>query len=393
MSEQINQVEVVDEIKSAFHQLQETNEKRFEQIEKNGKAQGELEEKADRIANEVTSLAEKVQKLNAVANQEVKQEVEYKSAEYNLAVKNYILKNDKSGLVTKALQNRISSDGGFLVNPELEAEIGKRFFETSPMRQVATVRTLNNSDRLEKLVRSSEVATGGWVGEMQTMSTTDTGKFDQITIDAHKHFAFPLVSEELLVDSSNVESLLLEEAQSSLSREENTAFIAGDGVKKPKGILEYAAGGSSYAFNKLEQVNSGEASAVTPEGLLALQTSLFEQYQGNASFMMTRKTFGEILKIKSTDTYFFAGFQDARSSLNLLGKPVIFASDMTEIAANSLSIAYGDFRAGYTIVEKAGTSITKDIYTNPAAPRYIVRRRVGGAVTDFDAIKLQKIAS
>ena len=145
MSEQINQVEVVDEIKSAFHQLKETNEKRFEQIEKSGKAQGELEEKADRIANEVTTLAEKVQKLNAVANQEVKQEVEYKSAEYNLAVKNYILKDDKSGLETKALQNRISSDGGFLVNPELEAEIGKRFFETSPMRQVATVRTLNNS--------------------------------------------------------------------------------------------------------------------------------------------------------------------------------------------------------------------------------------------------------
>ena len=394
MSEQINQVEVVDEIKSAFHKLKETNEQRFEQIEKSGKAQGELEEKADRIADEVTSLAEKVQKLNAVANQEIKQEVEYKSAEYNLAVKNYILKNDKSGLETKALQNRIDTDGGFLVNPELEAEIGKRFFETSPMRQVATVRTLNNSDRLEKLVRSSEVATGGWVGEMQTMSTTDTGKFDQITIDAHKHFAFPLVSEEALVDSSNVENLLLEEAQSSLSREENTAFVAGSGVKQPKGILSYAAGSSSYAFNSIEQVNSGSASAVTVDGLIELQNSLFEVYQGNAAFMMARSTFGALMKLKGTDVYFFGGNQQgAGSPISLLGKPVIFASDIPAVASNALAIAYGDFRSGYTIVEKAGTSITKDIYTNPAAPRYIVRRRVGGAVTDFDAIKLQKIAS
>ena len=393
MSEQINQVEVVDEIKSAFHQLQETNEKRFAQIEKSGKAQGELEEKADRIADEVTSLAEKVQKLNAVANQEVK-EVDCKSAEYNLAVKNYILKNDKSALETKALQNRIDTDGGFLVSPEIDSEIGKRFIETSPMRQLATVKTLNSGNQLDKYVRTGLVASGGWTGELSSNSNTATGEYNRVSIFAHKHYAMPPVSEEFLADAVSVESELLNEAQGVLTREENTAFVAGSGSGQPKGILSYTAGGSSYAFNSIEQVNSGSASAVTVDGLIDLQNSLFEVYQGNAAFMMARSTFGALMKLKGTDVYFFGGNQQgAGSPISLLGKPVVFASDMPAVASNALAIAYGDFRSGYTIVDKAGTAILRDPYTTPGQVKYRVTKRTGGAVTDFDAIKLQKIAS
>lgn len=393
MSEEIKQVEVVDEIKSAFHQLKETNEKRFEQIEKSGKAQGELEEKADRIANEVTSLAEKVQKLNAVANQEVK-EVDYKSADYNLAVKNYILKSDKFGLETKALQNRIDTDGGFLVSPEIDAEIGKRFIESSPMRQLATVKTLNSGNQLDKYVRTGLVASGGWTGELSSNSDTATGKYKRLSIFAHKHYAMPPVSEEFLADAVSVESELLNEAQGVLTREENTAFVSGSGSNQPKGILSYTAGGSSYTFDSIEQVNSGSASAVTVDGLIDLQNSLFEVYQGNAAFMMARSTFGALMKLKGTDVYFFGGNQQgAGSPISLLGKPVVFASDMPAVASNALAIAYGDFRAGYTIVDKAGAAILRDPYTTPGQVKYRVTKRTGGAITDFDAIKLQKIAS
>ena len=337
---------IVDEIKSAFHQLKETNEQRFEQIEKQGKSQGELEEKADRITEEVTSLAEKVQKLNAVANQEVK-EVDHKSAEYNVAVKNYILKSDKSGLETKALQGRIDTDGGFLVSPEIDAEIGKRFIETSPMRQLATVKTLNSGNQLDKYVRSGLVASGGWTGELSSNSNTATGEYNRVSIFAHKHYAMPPISEEFLADALSVESELLNEAQGVLTREENTAFVSGSGSGQPQGILSYTAGSSSYAFNAVEQVNSGSASSVTVDGLIDLQNSLFEVYQGNAAFMMARSTFGALMKLKGTDVYFFGGNQQgAGSAISLLGKPVVFASDMPAVASNALAIAYGDFRAG-----------------------------------------------
>jgi len=385
--------EIVDQIKSAVHQLKETNEQRFEQIEKQGKAQGELEEKADRITSEVSCLAEKVQKLSAVANQGVK-EIDTKSDAYNTAVKNYILKNDRTALESKALQTRIDTDGGFLVSPEIDSEIGKRFIETSPLRQLATTKTLTNANQLDKYVRSGLVSSGGWTGELASNANTDTGKYSKISIFAHKHYAMPPVSEEFLADVNSVETELLNEAQGTLTREENTAFITGSGSGQPKGILSYTAGSSSYAFDSLEQVNSGSASAVTVDGLIDLQNSLFEVYQGNAVFMMARSTFGSLMKLKGTDVYFFGGNQQgAGSPISLLGKPVVFASDIPAIASNALAIAYGDFRAGYTIVDKAGTAILRDPYTTPGQIKYRVTKRTGGAVTDFDAIKIQKIAS
>ena len=385
----------IDEIGHVFHEFKKANDERLEKIEKGTNTQ-ELENKTNKITEDVTLLCDQVQKLQSVTNQETKDGngVDYKSVEYNNAVKSYILKNDMSGLETKALQTRIDTDGGFLVAPEIDTEIAKRFIETSPMRQLATVKTLNSGNQLDKYVRTGLVASGGWTGELSSNQDSDTGKYSKVSIFAHKHYTMPPVSEEYLADVSSVESELLSEAQGVLTREENTAFVAGSGSGQPKGILSYTAGGSSYTFNALEQVNSGGASSVTVDGLIDLQNSLYEVYQGNAAFMMARSTFGALMKLKGTDVYFFGGNQQgAGSPISLLGKPVVFASDMPAVAAGALAIAYGDFRAGYTIVDKAGTSILRDPYTNPGQVKYRVTRRTGGAVTDFDAIKLQKIAS
>lgn len=50
----------------------------------------------------------------------------------------------------------------------------------------------------------------------------------------------------------------------------------------------------------------------------------------------------------------------------LLGKPAVTAADMPVAAANSLSVAYGDFKQGYTIVDRMGIRVLRDPFT--AAP-------------------------
>lgn len=387
----------IDEIGNVFHKFKKANDERLEKIEKGNNSQ-ELENKTSKMADDIASISESVQKLQALQNTEVK-EVEVESQEYKEAVSNYLLKgNDKLILELKQLGTRIDTDGGFLVNPMIDAEIGKRFFETSPMRQIATVKTLQNANEYKKRVRKTVVTSGGWTGEGSSMDKTGTGAYGSISIYAHKHYAQPDFTTEMLEDTGlNVESEILSEANDLLVREENTAFISGTGANEPKGLTYYAAWASAgtYEFNKIEQINSGSAGAVTADGLIDLQNSLFEVYQGSAKFLMARATFAALIKLKGTDVYFFNNPLDKSvgTPFNLLGKPVVFASDMPAVAANSLSIAYGDFAKGYTIVDKAGTKIIRDPYTSKGSVIFHVEKRTGGGITDFDAIKIQKLAA
>src|SRR3546814_7841325 len=66
---------------------------------------------------------------------------------------------------------------------------------------------------------------------------------------------------------------------------------------------------------------------------------------------------------------------------------------MATVGAGALPIAFGDFRAGYTIVERLGMSTLVDPYSAKPFVEFYSRRRVGGDVTNFEAIKLQKVAA
>ena len=76
----------------------------------------------------------------------------------------------------------------------------------------------------------------------------------------------------------------------------------------------------------------------------------------------------------------------------LLGYPVVEAEDMPDIGSGSLSIAFGNFRAGYLIAERAETAILRDPYTNKPYVYFYATKRVGGCVSNSEAIKLMKFS-
>ena len=120
-------------------------------------------------------------------------------------------------------------------------------------------------------------------------------------------------------------------------------------------------------------------------------------YRQNATFVMSKQTLGTLRQLKaSSGDYIWApsviaGSQQWTPS-RLLGYSVVEAEDMPAIAANSLSIAFGDFSAGYVIVDRSGMSVLRDPYSNAPYVTFRTVRRVGGGVVDFDAIKLLKFA-
>lgn len=399
----------IDKLGKSHAEFKAANDARLKEIEDKGGASGLTEEKLKKIEEDLdkfsdlkTQLDETKVALNRVGTggpSDGPDEAKVKAdKEYGEHFRKFIKSGDVSGLVgmdpeLKALSVGSDPDGGYLVTPEMSNTIAKLAFETTPMRQVASVISIS-SDSYEHAKEADEAASGGWVGEKSSRPATGTPTFSQINIPTHEQYANPEVTQKLVDDSRiNIEQHIAEKVQAILTRTENTAFVSGDGNSKPRGILTYAAG-TDESLSQIEQINSGAAAAVTGDGLVDLQDTLKEDYQPGASFMMKRATRTLIRQLKSTDNqYLWQPGLTAGTPESLLGQPLVMANDMPIVAASALAIVYGDFRRGYTIVDRLGIRVLRDELTNKPFIQFYTIKRVGGAVVLFEALKIQKIAA
>jgi HK97 family phage major capsid protein len=384
----------VEEMQQAIRAFTETQEKRMKKYDALD------EDKINKLVDVITGfedVRQKQDRLEAAMNRPEfsRGDDKTKFAEDSKKFNTFLRTADASGKVEiRAMSTDNDPMGGYLVRPEFANFTVDRVFETSPMRQVARVVTIGGSSLTVDI--DDDEAAASWGSELGTVSASDTPDVGQLVIPAHKLVAEPELSTEMLQDAYfNVEAWLQNKVADKISRSENTAFITGNGVDRPKGLTAYTDGGSTgaYARDALERIPSGSTTAVTADGIISLQNSLKEAYQGRAVFMMKRSTFGDVLKLKDTNNYKFIGFQPADRQgliqLTLLGKQVLFADDFDANGTDGNIIgAYGDFSVGYTIVDKVGLTILRNPFRTTGKVIYQVEKRVGGAVTNFEAIKL-----
>ena len=150
-----------------------------------------------------------------------------------------------------------------------------------------------------------------------------------------------------------------------------------------------------YERNKIEQIASGAAADITADGMRTLQASLKEDYQDQAVWLMKRMTWNNSVLSKDGVGQYLINprFFKEGTDLELLGRPVVFANDMQAVAANSLSVAYGDFKQGYQIIERLGMRVLRDVYSQTPKVLFKAYKRAGGAVVNFEAIKLLKCSA
>jgi HK97 family phage major capsid protein len=116
-------------------------------------------------------------------------------------------------------------------------------------------------------------------------------------------------------------------------------------------------------------------------------------YRQNATWLMNRKTQAVLRKLKdTTGNYLWAPPATAGGKASFMGFDLAEAEDMPDIAASSVSVAFGDFRRGYLVVDRTGVNVLRDPYTAKPYVLFYTTKRVGGGVQDFDAIKLLKFA-
>ena len=180
----------------------------------------------------------------------------------------------------------------------------------------------------------------------------------------------------------------------AFAEQESAAFISGDGVNKPRGFLDYpVADEAIWSWGNLGYMPTGVSGAFqasnASDTLIETIYALKAGYRQNANWVMNRKTQAEIRKLKDVDgNYLWQPPAAAGERAMLMGFPLVEAEDMPDIAANSLSIAFGDFSRGYLVVDRMGVRVLRDPYSAKPYVLFYTTKRVGGGVQDFDAIKL-----
>ena len=210
----------------------------------------------------------------------------------------------------------------------------------------------------------------------------------------------PAAAAALLDDSAvNIDDWIAAEVESAFAAQEGTAFVSGDGTNKPKGFLAYTtAAEASWSWGKLGYVVTGTSAALPSSNpsdvLVDLIYTLKAGYRANARFVLNRRTQATVRKLKDADGhYLWQPAAVAGGEASLMGFPVTEAEDMPDIAANSLSLAFGDFRRGYLVVDRLGVRVLRDPYSAKPYVLFYTTKRVGGGVQDFDAIKLLKFGT
>lgn len=302
------------------------------------------------------------------------------------------------GLELKAGLSTASNSAGAVAPPETERAIERRLMAASPMREIATVRTVG-SGVFRKPVSTAGV-TAGWVAETAARPETDPATLALLEFPSADLYACPAATQNLLDDALiDLDEWLAGEVEDAFAAQETAAFVSGDGTNKPKGFLAYeTVAEASHEWGKIGYVASGAAGAFAgsnpTDKLIDLIYAPKAQYRPNGRFVMNRRTVSQVRKFKDADgNYVWSPATRPGETASLLGYPVTEIETMPDVAANSLSIAFGDFQRGYLIVDRAGVRVLRDPYSAKPYVLFYTTKRVGGGVQNFDAIKVMKFAA
>jgi HK97 family phage major capsid protein len=323
-------------------------------------------------------------------------------SEYKAAMVKYI-RGDKDALSDaerKAINVGTDSQGGYLVSDEMEAGIMRVVGSFGAMRQLATVRTIGAA-MYEKVVKTSGVSAGGWGGETTAPTETNTQAWAKLQYQPGTLWAEPRITQQALEDSvMDVEGDLINEIGVTFAEQEGDTFIDGDGVSKPRGIAAYTmVANASYAWGSTGFIASGGAAgfaASNPsDALIDLQHALKRQYRSGASWLMNDATLGAIRKFKDGNgLYLWAPSALMQGAVGqLLGHPVVTDDFMADLGTNTFPVAFADFRRAYLIVDRKGLSILRDPYTAKPYVKFYARKRVGGGIQNFEAVKFLKCST
>lgn len=393
--------ETVENLNQSFCEFKSEHDDCFKQIENKADNNLEIEKKLITLERNFDLAQDRLERIEIARNRpqvSTSEVYEYIDQEHKNAFLNYVTKGDESSLIhleTKTLSAGSEPDGGYLLPEVLHADIERDLRLSSTMRRLAKVIQIS-TDAVELLVAEGD-AEAGWVAETDARGDTATPKLMKIKIPVHELFAKPRATQKLLDDSKvDVENWLSKKIASKMTQLENQAFINGDGINKPTGILKYELDFVSASKGKLQGFKTGKKGAFSdskPAGdlLIDMVASMKPELLNGSIWLMSRSAHSEIRKLKdSNGNYLWQPGIDQDARPKLLGYPVEVSDEMPKLAKDDASSAviFGNFNEGYQVVDRAGIRVLRDPYSVKPYVEFYTTCRVGGDVINHDAFKV-----
>ena len=371
-------------IMQALEDYKQTNDERLIALERKAAVDPLVDQKLSRIDQRLDALSFKA------AMPDVEPDVS--AVESHPGWRRYLRYGDDSdliGLDTKSMSTEVDGDGGYVVPAELDRLIESRLTQSSPMRQIASVRQTSASSYRKPV---SHGVGALWVGETASRPETAIDSLTLIDFPTGEIYAMPAATQTLLDDAyADIDAWLADEVDAAFSAQESAAFISGDGQGKPRGLLDYPR--VDEAVQSWGNLGVLQADFTMPDAgdqLIDLIHAPREQYRANGRFIMNRRTTAAIRKLKDANgQYLWAPGRDGATP-SILGYPITEIEDMPDIGSDMPAIAFGDFRRGYLIVDRQGARVLRDPFSAKPYILFYTTKRIGGGIQNFDAIKFMQ---
>lgn len=394
---------VLAELQRAFSEFRETNDRNLQERDVvNEEKMSTLNASLTDMEARLTELASSAAASGLGGGNDANPAL----AEYTSAFNTYFRRGDRAlgdtDLNALAVQASLSTDsdpdGGYVVSPEMDSAIDRVLGTVSAMRGLARVISIGG-DTYKKLINQGGAASG-WVGERDPRAQTATPDLSEIVINAMEIYAMPAATQRMLDDAFlDIAAWLAGEVDIEFAEQEGGAFIVGNGVNKPRGILAYpTVDNDSYSWGNIGFVDTGGAAGFAAsdpaDALIDLYYALKAGYRNGATWLTSDRVMGTMRKFKDGQgNYLWAPPTGVDMPATILGKPVVTDDNMPALGANAFPVAFGNFQRAYTIVNRFGTRVLRDPYTAKPYVLFYVTRRVGGGVTNFEALKLARCAT
>lgn len=385
--------EVAKDIKGAFDEFKKANDKELEAIKaEKGKLSGQvdtLNEKLGELDNLKSELEKELKAAKRPGTTTGKE-----SGEYKAAFSQFVRKGNEDGLAElqqKAVQVAVDEDGGYAAPEELDQSLLEILRQDNVMREECGSIIISASG-YKKLVNVGG-AGSGWVGETDDRPDTSSPKLKEIIATMGEIYAKPKSTQQALDDMFfDVEQWLSSEVAIEFAEQESAAFLLGNGANKPKGLLAHTmalTGDKDRAFGTLQNFNSGSAGSFDSDDLLNLIYGLRKGYRNGAKFMMNGLTQMYVRKFKDSEgNYLWQPGLQAGQPSSLLGYGIAENEDMPDVAADANAVMFGNFKRAYSVVDRMGTRVLRDPFSSKPYVEFYTTKRVGGLLTDSNAVKV-----
>jgi HK97 family phage major capsid protein len=396
---------ILNELKITFEAFKAEHTKELADLKKGmgDVVQSEKVEKINAEISELTKSLDEINKLIAAAKLGGggNNLLNPAQAEHAKAFDAYFRKGVEGNLrdleVKAALTTQSNPDGGYLTSVETEKTIDRVLGVVSVFRQLARVIAIGSATYKKPVNMGG--ATSGWVGEEEARPDTNTPSLRELEFPVMELYAKPAATQTMLDDGViDIGQWLADEVAITFAEQEGAAFLTGNGIRKPRGMLDYSkVANSAYAWGSIGYMPTGQAAAfATAPGdtFIELYYALRQGYRGNASWLMSDATMASVRKFKDGQGNYIWSLPSGPAELpTILGKSVYTDDNMPAVGANAYPVAFGDYKRAYLILDRVGIRVLRDPYSNKPYVQFYTTKRVGGGLQNFEAVKLMKIAT